>query len=107
MRDIQFGPVPDGPRPQSTGAPRNLDLLLDVQVPVSVEVGSARMPISEVLELVPGSVVRLDKKAEDPVDLRVNGRLIARGEVVMVDDDYGLRITQICDPQQRIEPLRG
>ena len=81
---------------------RNLGLLLDVEVPVSVEVGGTRMSLREVLDLASGSVVRLDKRADEPVDLRVNGKLIARGEVVMIDDCYGLRITKIVDPEQRV-----
>ena len=85
---------------------RNLDLLLDVEIPIAVEVGRAQMSLAEVLRLVPGSVIALDKKAEEPVDLRVNGKLVARGEVVLVDDAYGLRITQIVDAQGRIESLR-
>jgi flagellar motor switch protein FliN len=64
----------------------NLDLLLDVEIPISVEVGRTQMSLDEVLRLVPGSVIALDKKAEEPVDLRVNGKLVARGEVVLVDD---------------------
>lgn len=87
-------------------ANRNLDLLLDVDIPIAVEVGCAKMPLEDVLKLVPGSVIALDKKAEEPVDLRVNGKLVARGEVVLVDDSYGLRITQIVDAQGRIESLR-
>ncbi|MBM3973630.1 MAG: flagellar motor switch protein FliN [Planctomycetes bacterium] len=87
-------------------ANRNLDLLLDVDIPIAVEVGCAKMPLEDVLKLVPGSVIALDKKAEEPVDLRVNGKLVARGEVVLVDDCYGLRITQIVDAQGRIESLR-
>ncbi|MBL8731155.1 MAG: flagellar motor switch protein FliN [Planctomycetes bacterium] len=85
---------------------RNLDLLLDVDIPISVEVGRTQMTLDEVLKLVPGSVIALDKKAEEPVDLRVNGKLVARGEVVLVDDTYGLRITQIVDAAGRIESLR-
>lgn len=85
---------------------RNLDLLLDVDIPISVEVGRTQMTLEEVLKLVPGSVIALDKKAEEPVDLRVNGKLVARGEVVLVDDAYGLRITQIVDAAGRIESLR-
>jgi flagellar motor switch protein FliN/FliY len=81
---------------------RNLGLLLDVEVPVSVEVGGTRMSLREVLDLASGSVVRLDKRADEPVDLRVNGKLIARGEVVMIDDCYGFRITKIVDPDQRV-----
>lgn len=87
-------------------ANRNLDLLLDVDIPIAVEVGRAKMSLEDVLKLVPGSVIALDKKAEEPVDLRVNGKLVARGEVVLVDDCYGLRITQIVDAQGRIESLR-
>lgn len=92
--------------PQAEGERQNLDLLLDVRIPVAVEVGATQMPLDEILNLVPGSIVTLDKKAEEPVDLRVNGKLVARGEVVMVDDTYGLRITQILDPAGRIESLR-
>ena len=85
---------------------RNLDLLLDIDIPISVEVGRAQMTLDEVLRLVPGSVIALDKKAEEPVDLRVNGKLVARGEIVQLDDAYGLRITQIVDRAGRIESLR-
>ena len=70
------------------------------------DVGRAELTLQEVLNLVPGSVVSLDKKAEEPVDLRVNGKLVARGEVVLVDDTYGLRITEILDPAARIESLK-
>ncbi|MCA8969071.1 MAG: flagellar motor switch protein FliN [Planctomycetes bacterium] len=86
---------------------QNLDLLLDVQIPVTVEVGRARLALDEILDLGPGSVVSLDKKAAEPLDLRVNGKLVARGEVVMVDDCYGLRITQIVDQKHRIDSLRS
>lgn len=81
---------------------RNLDLLLDIRVPVSVEVGGTRMSLEQILALGPGSVVRLDKRADEPVDLYVHGKLIARGEVVMVDDCYGLRITKIVDAAERL-----
>ena len=80
---------------------QNLDLLLDVPIPITVEVGRTQMTLDEILELGPGSVITLDKKAEEPIDLRVNGKLVARGEVVVVDDAYGLRITQIID---RLKP---
>ncbi len=90
----------------ASGESQNLDLLLDVEIPISVEVGRAQMSLEEVLKLVPGSVIALDKKAEEPVDLRVNGKLVARGEVVLVDDNYGLRVTQIVDAAGRIESLR-
>ena len=105
----QLGP-PQSQSPQSQPLPptdkRNLELLLDVSIPVAVEVGRAQLSLDEVLNLVPGSVVPLNKKSEEPVDLRVNGKLVARGEVVLVDDVYGLRITQIVDAAGRIESLR-
>lgn len=105
IQPVTFGPL--GADVGDPGDQKNLDLLLDVSIPVSVEVGSAQMPVGDILKLVPGSIVALDKKAEEPVDLRVNGKLIARGEVVMVDDTYGLRITQIVDPTGRLESLRS
>ena len=103
VRPVDFGPLPAGTEGAES---QNLDLLLDVQIPISVEVGRTEMSLEEVVNLVPGSVVALDKKAEEPVDLRVNGKLVARGEVVLVDDTYGLRITQIVNAQGRIESLR-
>ena len=103
IQPVAFGQLGPG---EAGGDGRNLDLLLDVEIPISVEVGRAQMSLEEVLKLVPGSVIALDKKAEEPVDLRVNGKLVARGEVVLVDDVYGLRITQIVDAQGRIESLR-
>lgn len=103
VQPVAFGQLGPGQKSEST---RNLDLLLDVEIPVAVEVGRARMSLEEVLRLVPGSVIALDKKSEEPVDLRVNGKLVARGEVVLVDDSYGLRITQVVDAAGRIESLR-
>jgi len=103
VQPVSFGQLGTGPK---GGDNKNLDLLLDVEIPISVEVGRAQMSLEEVLKLVPGSVIALDKKAEEPVDLRVNGKLVARGEVVLVDDAYGLRITQIVDAAGRIESLR-
>lgn len=92
------GVAPQG----AAGGVHNLDLLLDVKVPISVEVGGARLSLHELLDLAPGRIVRLDKRADEPVDLYVHGKLIARGEVVMVDDCYGLRITRIVEPVERI-----
>ncbi len=104
VQPVAFGPLEAGATPGVDCA--NLKLLLDVQIPVSVEVGRTELSLDEVLNLVPGSVVSLDKKSEEPVDLRVNGKLVARGEVVLVDDVYGLRVTQILDPSGRIQSLR-
>lgn len=76
-------------------ADRDLELLNDLSVRISVEVGTARMPIGEILKLGTGSLVRLDRSAAEPVDLLVNGKLLARGEIVALDDSYGLRITEL------------
>ena len=103
IQPVAFGQLGQG---ADSGDSQNLDLLLDVEIPISVEVGRAQMSLEDVLKLVPGSVIALDKKAEEPVDLRVNGKLVARGEVVLVDDVYGLRVTQIVDAAGRIESLR-
>jgi flagellar motor switch protein FliN/FliY len=103
VQPVSFGQL--GPGQKGEGQ-RNLDLLLDVEIPITVEVGRTQMSLDEVLRLVPGSVIALDKKSEEPVDLRVNGKLVARGEVVLVDDAYGLRITHIVDAAGRIESLR-
>jgi len=73
----------------------DLDLVLDVPVEVSVEVGRTTMTIRETLAIAPGSIISLDRMAGEPVDLLVNGRRIARGEVVAVDEEFGLRVTEV------------
>lgn len=114
VQPVDFGPLDASGAgvASAAGSPggdedrRNLNLLLDVGVPVSAEVGRSQMTLDEILKLGPGSIVPLDKRADEPLDLRVNGKLVARGEVVLVDDVYGLRVTQILDPSGRIETLR-
>lgn len=73
----------------------NLNLVLDVPVSLTVELGSCQLPMREVLQLCVGSVVQLDKPADAPVELSVNGKLIARGEVVVIEDRYGVKITEV------------
>jgi flagellar motor switch protein FliN/FliY len=84
----------------------NLDLLLDVSLRVSVELGRTELLIKEVLALGPGAVIELDKLAGEPVDILVNNRLIAKGEVVVVDENFGVRVTDIMSPQKLIGKLR-
>lgn len=79
----------------------NIDLLLDVSMRVTVELGRTRMPLSQILELQHGSVVELDRLAGDPVDIFVNDCMIARGEVVIVDDKFGVRITEMVSPRNQ------
>jgi flagellar motor switch protein FliN len=76
-------------------APANLDLLLDVKVKLTVELGSCQMPMRDVLQLGSGAVVKLDSSAQAPVDIYANHKRIARGEIVVVDDSYGIKITEL------------
>ncbi|MCA8973344.1 MAG: FliM/FliN family flagellar motor switch protein, partial [Planctomycetes bacterium] len=76
VQPVAFGQLGAGAQGEEN---KNLDLLLDVEIPISVEVGRTEMSLEDVLKLVPGSVIALDKKSEEPVDLRVNGKLVARG----------------------------
>jgi len=79
--------------------PSNLNILMDVPVRITVELGSCMMLMRDVLQLSPGSVVQLDKVAESPVDLFVNQKRIAQGEVVVVEDRFGIKITQLLEMQ--------
>ncbi len=84
-------------------ANQNLGILLDVKLQLTVELGKTELPIKKVLELTKGSVVTLDKVAGEPVELYANGKLIAHGEVVVIEDNFGLRITHITQPIKRID----
>ncbi len=83
----------------------NLDLVLDVPVQVSLRVGSTDISIRDLVSLVEGSVVALDQDAGEPMDVLVNGTLIAHGEIVVVDEQYGVRLTDVISPIERIEKL--
>ncbi len=85
---------------------RRLDLLLDVPLDVSVELGRTRLTIQDLLALSPGSVIELDKVAGEPLDILINDRLVARGEAVVVNDKFGVRITDIVSLAERIARLR-
>jgi len=84
----------------------NLDVILDVPVSLSLEVGRTRIPIRNLLQLNQGSVVELDRAAGEPLDVYVNGTLIAQGEVVVVNDRFGVRLTDVVSPAERIKRLR-
>jgi flagellar motor switch protein FliN/FliY len=104
VQRVRFAPLVEDPSP--TAGPSNISFLLDVNLKVSVELGRATMSVRDTLNLAPGHVVELDKLAGDPVDILVNGRLIAKGEVVVVDDQFGVRITEIVSARQRVEAMR-
>ena len=85
----------------------SLDLVRDIQVMLTVELGRTEMLIQDILELTPGKVIELDRLAGEPLDILVNGKLLAKGEVVVVDENFGVRITSIVDPHQREQALAG
>jgi len=80
---------------------KDLEFLVDVDLEVAVELGRAQMSLREVLGLVPGVVIELDKLEGEPVDILVNGKLVGRGEVVVIEDMFGVRVTEIVPPSQR------
>ena len=94
------------PAPPAGGADANLDLILDVPVSLSLEVGHARIPIRNLLQLNQGSVVELERMAGEPLDVYVNGTLVAQGEVVVVNERFGVRLTDVVSPSERIKRLR-
>jgi flagellar motor switch protein FliN/FliY len=88
------------------GAPRqDIDMILDIPVQLTVELGRTRIPIKHILQLAQGSVVELDALAGEPMDVLVNGCLIAQGEVVVVNDKFGIRLTDIVTPSERVRRL--
>jgi flagellar motor switch protein FliN/FliY len=88
------------------GAEVNLEVILDVPVTLSMEVGRTRIPIRNLLQLNQGSVVELDRAAGEPLDVYVNGTLVAHGEVVVVNDKFGIRLTDVISPAERIKKLK-
>jgi flagellar motor switch protein FliN/FliY len=90
------------PKRQNT---RTLDFLMDVSLQVSVEVGRARMTINDLLQMGAGSVVELEKLAGEPLDIFINGKPVARGEAVIVNEKFGVRLTDIISPEERVEGM--
>jgi flagellar motor switch protein FliN/FliY len=76
---------------------KKLDIVMDVKVDMTVQLGTAKLPMKDVVELSPGAQIQLKQNAKDPVSLMVNGKLIAHGEVVVIDDKFGLKITEIVN----------
>ena len=85
---------------------KKLDFILDIPLKVTVELGRTRMTIKELLQIRPGSVLTLDNPADGPLDILVNGKLIAKGEVVVVNEKFGIRLTDVVNPAERIESLK-
>ena len=93
--------------PQSSASPKNgMAFILDIPLEITVELGRTRMVINDLLKLGQGSVIELSKLAGETLDILANQRLIARGEVVVVDEKYGIRLTEVISPIERVEKLR-
>ncbi|WP_414479976.1 flagellar motor switch phosphatase FliY [Caldicoprobacter sp.] len=103
VQPVSFQPLEEK---AASASRNNLDLILDVPLQVSVELGRTHKLIKEILELNVGSVIELDKMAGEPIDVLVNGKVIAKGEVVVIDDSFGVRITDIISPDKRISSLK-
>jgi flagellar motor switch protein FliN/FliY len=101
---VPFEATVGPPEPSAPDAPGELERLRDVPVELAVEIGRTRMTIGETLALGPGSIITLNRLAGEPVDLLVNGKPIARGEVVVIDEEFGLRVTEIVSGAPRPEP---
>lgn len=97
--------VSPGLKSEGGPTPRSLDLLLDIPLEISVELGRVEMTIRDILELGTGSIIELPKAAGEPVEIMVNGRLIARGEVVVVEENFGVRVMEIISPLERVQKL--
>ncbi len=100
-----FGDV-QGETPSAAARDVNLDMILDVHVSLSMEVGHTRISIRNLMQLNQGSVVELDRAAGEPLDVFVNGTLVAHGEVVVVNEKFGIRLTDVISPAERIRKLR-
>lgn len=99
VNPVEFSPFPEPPAPAPVG---DIALLLDIVLDLTVELGRTRMTVREILNLGPGSVVELDKLAGEAVDISVNDTFIAKGEVVVVDEKFGVRVTEIMSPAKRL-----
>ncbi|MDQ7989440.1 MAG: flagellar motor switch protein FliN [Candidatus Dactylopiibacterium sp.] len=101
---VAFQSFEGGPRPSTMN---DYELILDIPVQLTVQLGRTRISIRNLLQLAHGSVVELDALAGEPMDVLVNGTLIAQGEVVVVNDKFGIRLTDIITPSERVRKLRG
>lgn len=107
-----FNPLPDPATDPSRGMPVSgqgdvtLDLIMDVGVNVTLEVGRTRLAVRDLLQLTQGAILELDRLAGEPLDVLVNGVRVARGEVVVVNDRFGVRLTEVVSPRERMERVK-
>jgi flagellar motor switch protein FliN/FliY len=102
VQPVQFSPLSGA---EQSGVSGNIGLLMDVSMQLTVELGRTKMLIKDILGMGEGTIVELDKLAGEPVDLLVNGKLIAKGEVVVIDENFGVRVTDIISPMERISNM--
>lgn len=106
--DVKPAVLPElGGASASPSAKPNIELVKDIQVTLTVELGRTDMLIQDILELTPGKVIELDRLAGEPLDIVVNGKLLAKGEVVVVDENFGVRLTSIVEPAAREAAVNG
>jgi flagellar motor switch protein FliN/FliY len=115
VRDEVRAPKPAAAPPAAQAAPppvaspslsAGIELLLDVELEAALRFGCKELPLAEILDLGPGDVVQLDRNVADPVDLIVGDKIVARGEVVLVNGNFGLRVTEVASPRKRLESIR-
>ncbi len=111
--EVQEAPIPqdlsvaaESVRPESSAKDRNLDLIMDIPLKVTVELGRTKMVVHDLLALGQGSVIELTKLAGEPMEVLVNDKLVARGEAVVVNEKFGVRLTDIISPTERIQQLK-
>ena len=104
VQPVKFGSFDEAGHTQGE-INKNLEILMDIKLQLTVELGRTELPIKKVLELTRGSIIELEKVAGEPVELYANGKLVAHGEVVVIEDNFGLRITSITDPEDRIKGI--
>jgi flagellar motor switch protein FliN len=103
---VEHGQEPTTAQSRGAALSPGIELLLDVELEASLRFGCREMPLAEILDLGPGDVVQLDRHLSDPVDLIVSDKIVARGEVVLVNGNFGLRITEVAAPRKRLETIR-
>lgn len=106
-QSVQFDSFKPGVMKMSQEEVRNLELLRDVKIDISVELGRKELPLGDILHMVRGSVIELEKLAGEPVDVYANGRLIATGEVVVIDEHFGVRVTKLVSARERLESVNS
>ena len=105
IKSVKFSPLEPVKTSAGAGNVNNMEMLMDVSIPVLVELGKTEMVMRDVLALTPGAIIELDSLAGEPVRIAIRGKVIAYGEVVVVDENFGVKITKIASPQDRIKNM--